>query len=245
MNAHHYYLVRKAGSDKAMLVYNFASFSWEDGTMDHDVRTMVFYEQKKWGLWGWDCGTSVIDFEQNEKFEEILAEVSKEEVDALFDVMREAIGEATKWMDDSWKEFSECERSEELNPKNDTTCGCRCEGGKYPFFTFMNDQTHERVCLWSDLLIHGTESDSPFTPDGSWGKYYDIPLSVFEKACELHKTMSNKFVRQYRDFVQAKTGITIPIKEYTPEEIEEEKAKIEERGKALRTELEAMAKLRS
>lgn len=245
MKDHHYYLVRKAGSDEIRLVNVFGSDTLSDGVTCYDIRTMVFYEQKKWGLWGWDCGTSVIDFEQNVKFEEILAEVSKEEVDALFDVMKEATDEAEKWIDDSWKEFSECERSEELNPKNDTTCGCRCEGGKYPFFTFMNDQTHERVCLWSDLLIHGTESDSPFTPDGSWGKYYDIPLSVFEKACELHKAMSNKFVRQYRDFVQAKTGRVIAIKEYTSEEIEEEEARIEERGKALRAELEAMAKLRS
>lgn len=245
MKDRHYYLVRKAKSKDIILVYNYASFTWEDGTTEYDISTKVFYDQKKWGLWGWDCGTSVIDFEQNVKFEEILAEVSKEEVDSLFNIMREATDEAAKWIDDNWKEFSECERSEEPNPQNDTTCGCRYEGGKYPFFTFMNDQTHERVCLWSDLLIHGTESDSPFTPDGSWGTYYGIPLSVFEKACELHKTMSNKFVRQYRDFVQAKTGITIPLKEYTPEEIEEEKAKIEERGKALRAELEAMAKLRS
>lgn len=225
MKDRHYYLVRKAKSKDIILVYNYASFSWEDGTTEYDISTKVFYEQKKWGLWGWDCGTSVIDFEQNVKYEEVLAEVSKEELDALFDVMKEATDEAAKWMDDSWKEFSECERSEEPNPKNDTTCGCRCEGGKYPFFTFMNDRTHERVCLWSDLLIHGTESDSPFTPDGSWGTYFAIPQSVFEKACELHKEMSNKFVRQYRDFVQAKTGITIPLKEYTPEEIEEEKAK--------------------
>lgn len=234
MKDSHYYLVRKAGSDKIILVYNFASFSWEDGTTDHDIRTMVFYEQKKWGLWGWDCGTSVIEFQQHEKFKEVLVEVSKEEVDALFEVMQEAIDEATKWMDENWKEFSECKRSEELNPKNDTTCGCRCEGGKYPFFTFMNDQTHERVCVWSDLLIHGSESDSPFTPDGSWGTYYYIPQSVFEKACELHKTMSNKFVRKYRDFVKAKTGIAIPIKEYTSEEIEEEKAQLKKHEEEMR-----------
>lgn len=234
MKDRHYYLVRTAGSDEIQLVYIFGSDTLSNGVTYYDISTKVFYDQKKWGLWGWDCGTSVIDFEQNVKFEEILAEVSKEEVDALFDVMRETIGEATKWMDDSWKEFSECKRSEELNPINDTTCGCRYEGGKYPFFTFMNDQTHERVCLWSDLLIHGTESDSPFTPDGSWGKYYDIPLSAFEKACELHKTMSYKFVCQYRDFVYAKTGVTIPLKEYTPEEIEEEKAKLKKHEEEMR-----------
>lgn len=245
MKDRHYYLVKKAGSDKVMLVYNFASFSCEDGTTDHDVRTVVFYEQKKWGLWGWDCGTSVIDFQQNVKFEEVLAEVSKEEVDSLFDVMREAIDGVAKWIDGSWKELSEFAQTEEPASDENSPCSCRCEGGKYPFFTFLNDDTHERVCIWSDLFVHGTAPDSPLTPDGSWGSYYNIPQSVFENACELHKTLSSKFVRQYQDFVKAKTGIIIPLKEYTPEEIEEEKAKIEERGKALRAELEAMAKLRS
>lgn len=235
MKDSHYYLVKKADSDKIILVYNFASISWEDGTTDHDVRTIVFYDQKKWGLWGWDCGTSVIDFQQNEKFDEVLAEVSKEEVDALFDVMREATDEAAKWIDDNWKESSD----------NSYPYYCMYEGGKYPYFTFMKRETHEQVCLWSDLFIHAPLTNTLIAPDGTWGKYYDIPESVFKKACQLHKTLSNKFVHQYQNFVYSKTGITIPIKEYTPEEIEEEKAKIEERGKALRAELEAMAKLRS
>lgn len=235
MKDRHYYLVRKAKSKEILLVYNYASFSREDGVREHDIRTMVFYEQKKWGLWGWDCGTSVIDFQQNVKFDEVLAEVSKEEVDALFGTMKEATDEAAKWMDENWKESSD-----DSHPYY-----CMYEDGKYPYFTFMNRETLEQVCLWSDLFIHGTITNTLIAPDGSWGKYYDIPQSTFEKACELHKTMSNKFVRQYRDFVQAKTGITIPIKEYTDEEIEEEKAKIEERSKALRAELEAMAKLRS
>lgn len=204
MKDRHYYLVRKAGSDKIILVYNFASFSWEDGTTDHDIRTIVFYDQKKWGLWGWDCGTSVIDFEQHRKLDEVLAEVSKEEVDSLFNVMREAINEATRWMDDSWKESG----SDYSHPYY-----CMYEDGKYPYFTFMNKETLEQVCLWSDLLRHDFHTNSMIAPDGSWGKYYDIPLSVFEKACELHKTLSNKFVRQYRDFVLAKTGITIPLEE--------------------------------
>lgn len=225
MKDRHYYLVRKAGSDKIILVYNFASFSWEDGTTDHDVRTMVFYEQKKWGLWGWDCGTSVIGFQQHEKFEEVLAEVSKEELDALFDVMKEATDEAEKWIDDDWKP---------LSGDKEPTCYCMYEGGKYPYFSFMNNETHEHVCLWSDLFIHGTITNTLIAPDGSWGTYYAIPQSVFEKACELHKTMSNKFVRQYRDFVQAKTGITIPLKEYTPEEIEEEKAKLKKHEEEMR-----------
>lgn len=245
MKDRHYYLVRKAKSEEILLVYNYASFTWEDGTTEYDISTKVFYDQKKWGLWGWDCGTSVVDFEQNVKFEEVLAEVTKEEVDALFSVMKEATDEVAKWMDADWKEYREGDQSESSTPGEKSPCGCRCEGGKYPFYTFMNDETHERVCLWTDLFIHGTESDSPFTPDGSWGTYYYIPQSVFDKACALHKELSTKFVRQYRDFVLAKTGITIPIKEYTPEEIEEEKAKIEERGKALRAELEAMARLRS
>lgn len=236
MKDRHYYLVRKAKSKDIILVYNYASFSWEDGTTEYDISTKVFYEQKKWGQWGWDCGTSVIDFEQNVKFEEILAEVSKEEVDALFNIMREAIDETTKWMDDNWKESG----SDYSHPYY-----CMYEGGKYPYFTFMNKDTREQVCLWSDLFVHDFHTNSMIAPDGCWGKYYDIPLYVFEKACELHKTMSDKFVRQYQDFVYAKTGITIPLKEYTPEEIEEEKAEIEERGKALRAELEAMAKLRS
>lgn len=245
MKDRHYYLVRTAGSDEIRLVYIFGSDTLSNGVTYYDISTKVFYDQKKWGQWGWDCGTSVIDFEQNVKFEEILAEVSKEEVDALFDVMKEATDEAEKWIDDSWKEFSECERSEEPNPKNDITCGCRCEGGKYPFFTFMNDQTHERVCLWSDLLIHGTESDSPFTPDGSWGTYFAIPQSVFDKASALHKELSSKFVRQYRDFVYAKTGITIPLKEYTPEEKEEEKAKLKKHEKEMRALLYGSSSLHS
>lgn len=236
------------------MIYNFASFEENNGETSHDVHVIVFYNQKKWGLWGWDCGTSVIDFQQNVRFEEVLAEVSKEEVDTLFNVMKEATDAVAKWIDVDRNEQSEFEQSgepaikvlsEEPTIGKHSICNCRYEGGKYPFFTFTNDEKHERVCLWSDLLIHGTESDSPFTPDGSWGTYFAIPQSVFDKASALHKELSNKFVRQYRDFVQAKTGVTIPLKEYTPEEIEEEKAKIEERGKALRAELEAMAKLRS
>lgn len=215
MKDHHYYLVRKAG-DEIRLVYVFGSDTLSDGVTCYDISTKVFYEQKKWGLWGWDCGTSVIDFEQDVKFEEVLAEVTKEEVDALFNIMREAIDEATKWMDDIWKESG----SDYSHPYY-----CMYEDGKYPYFTFMNKETLEQVCIWSDLLVHGIHTNSMIAPDGYWGTYYDIPLSVFEKACELHKTMSNKFVHQYRDFVQAKTGITIPLKEYTPEEIEEEKAK--------------------
>lgn len=149
--------------------------------------------------------------------------------------MREATDEAAKWIDDNWKESSD----------NSYPYYCMYEDGKYPYFTFMNKETHEQVCLWSDLFIHDTITNTLIAPDGSWGKYYDIPLTVFEKACELHKEKSNKFVRQYRDLVYAKTGITFPIKEYTPAEIEEEQSKIEEMGKALRAELEAMAKLRS
>lgn len=210
MKDHNYYLVRKDGSDEIRLVYIFGSDTLDNGVTYYDVSTKVFYSQKQWGLWGWDCGTSVIDFQQHEKFEEVLAEVSKEEVDSLFEVMREAIDEAEKWIDDSWKESG----SDYSHPYY-----CMYEGGKYPYFTFMNKDTLEQVCLWSDLLVHGNHTNSMIAPDGSWGTYYDIPLSVFEKACELHKTLSNKFVRQYRDFVYAKTGITIPLKEYTPEEI--------------------------
>lgn len=225
MKDRHYYLVKKAGSDKVILVYNFMTFEENNRVKDHDVRTMVFYDQKKWGLWGWDCGTSVIGFQQHEKFEEVLAEVSKEELDALFDVMKEATDEAEKWIDDDWKP---------LSGDKEPTCYCMYEGGKYPYFSFMNNETHEHVCLWSDLFIHGTITNTLIAPDGSWGTYYAIPQSVFDKASALHKELSNKFVRQYRDLVQAKTGITIPLKEYTPEEIEEEKAKQEERGKAIK-----------
>lgn len=232
MKDRHYYLVREAKD--ILLVYNYASFTSSSGVKDYDVRTIVFYEQKKWGLWGWNCGTSVIDFQQSQRFEEILAEVSKEEVDALFSVMKEATDEVAKWMDADWKEYREGDQSESSTPGEKSPCGCRCEGGKYPFFTFMNDETHERVCIWCDLFIHGHESDSPFTPDGSWGTYYYIPQSVFDKACALHKELSTKFVRQYRDFVQAKTGITILIKEYTPEEIEEEKAKLKKHEEEMR-----------
>lgn len=245
MKDRHYYLVRESNSKKITLVYNYSSFTFSNGVTDYDIRTVVFYEQKKWGLWGWDCGTSVIDFQQSQRFEEILTEVSKEEVDALFCVMKEATDEVAKWIDADWKEYREGDQSEATTPSEKSPCGCRCDGGKYPFFTFMNDETHERVCLWSDQLVHGTESDSPFTPDGSWGTYYYIPHSVFNKACALHKELSTKFVRQYRNFVKAKTGRTIPVKEYTPEEIEEEKARLKKMGKALRAELEAMAKLRS
>lgn len=225
MKDRHYYLVRKAKSKDIILVYNYASFTWEDGTTEYDISTKVFYEQKKWGQWGWDCGTSVIDFEQNVKFEEILAEVTKEEVDALFNIMREVIDEAAKWIDGNWKE-----RTDDSYPYY-----CMYEDGKYPYFTFMNKEKQEQVCLWSDLFVHGIHTNSLIAPDGSWGKYYDIPLPVFEKACELHKTMSNKFVRQYRDFVHAKTGITIPLKEYTPEEIEEEKAKLKKHEEEMRS----------
>lgn len=256
MKDHHYYLVRKTGSDEIRLVYVFGSDTLSNGVTYYDISTKVFYSQKQWGLWGWDCGTSVNDFEQHREFDETLAEVTKEEVDALFDVMKEATDEVARWIDADRVATSGLEASDEVQaepvvlaeapkPEKDTACGCRYDGGKYPFFTFMNDEIHERVCIWSDLLFHGTYSDSPLTPDGSWGEYCNIPLSVFERACELHKTLSNKFVRQFRDLVLAKTGITLPLKEYTPEEIEEEKAKIKERGKALRAELEAMAKLRS
>lgn len=224
MKDRHYYLVRKAKSKDIILVYNHASFTWEDGTTEYDISTKVFYDQKKWGLWGWDCGTSVVDFEQNERVEDVLAEVSKEEVDALFHVMKEATDEAAKWIDGSWKE-----RTDDNYPYY-----CMYEGGKYPYFTFMNKETQEQVCLWSDLFVHGIHTNSLIAPDGCWGKYYDIPLSVFEKACELHKTISNKFVCQYRDFVYAKTGITIPLKEYTPEEIEEEKAELKKHEEEMR-----------
>lgn len=236
MKDKHYYLVRKTGSDDIQLVYNYSSFTYSNGVTDYDIRTMVFYKQKKWGLWGWDCGTSVISFQQSEKFGEILAEVSKEEVDALFQVMREATDKAARWIDESWKP---------LAGGNEQTCRCMYELGKYPYFSFMNDETHEHVCLWSDLLIHDFITDTLISPEGTRSEYYAIPQTVFDKASALHKELSNKFVRQYRDFVQAKTGVTIPLKEYTPEEIEAEKAEIEERGKALRAELEAMAKLRS
>lgn len=207
MKDRHYYLVRKAGSDKIMLVYNFGSDTLSNGVTYYDISTRVFYDQKKLDLWGWGCGTSVIDFEQNVKFEEVLAEVSKEEVDALFNVMKEAIDEATKWMDDNWKESG----SDYSHPYY-----CMYEDGKYPYFTFMNKETHEQVCIWSDLLVHDTHTNNLIAPDGYWGTYYDIPLSVFEKACELHKEMSNKFVRQYCDFVYATTGVNISINEYAP-----------------------------
>lgn len=243
MKDRHYYLVRNKGSEEIQLVYNFASFEERKGVASHDIHVIVFYDQKKWGLWGWDCGTSVIDFQQNVRFEEVLTEVSKEEVETLFNVMKEATDEAAKWIDADRKERSKFEQSGDPAPEasfedpttgNDSICGCRCERGKYPFFTFINEETHERICLWSDLLVHGTTSDCPFTPDGSWGEYYDIPQSVFDKACALHKELSTKFVRQYRDFVLAKTGRTIPVKEYTTEEIEEEKANLEKQQKEMR-----------
>lgn len=211
MQDKHYYLVREAGSEEIQLVYIFSSFTYSNGVTDYDISTKVFYKQQKWGLWGWNCGSSVISFEQSRKFEEILAEVTQEEVDALFDVMREATDELTRWKDDSW---------EPLTGDHHTVCRCMYESGKYPYFTFINDETHEQVCLWSDLFIHGIGSDCPLAPDGSWGTFYAIPESVFEKASELHKAMSTKFVRHYRDFVQAKTGRLLPIKEYTPEEID-------------------------
>lgn len=225
MKDRHYYLVRTAGSDEIRLVYIFGSDTLSNGVTYYDISTKVFYDQKKWGLWGWDCGTSVIDFEQNVKFEEILAEVSKEEVDALFQVMREATDEAARWIDESWKP---------LAGGNEQTCRCMYELGKYPYFSFMNDETHEHVCLWSDLLIHDFITDTLISPEGTRSEYYAIPQTVFEKACELHKEKSNKFVHQYRDFVHAKTGITIPLKEYTPEEIEEEKAKLKKHEEEMR-----------
>lgn len=224
MKDKHYYLVRMSGKDEVLLVYNYMTFDWDDGTTDHDIQVKVFCEQRKSGLWGWNCGTSVISFEQHVKIDEVLAEVSEEEVDSLFDVMRETKAEAIRWIDADWKT---------LNHFQDTPCSCMYElDVKYPYFTFWNNETREQIFLWSDLLLHDFITYDLVAPDGYMGKYYTIPQSVFDKASQLHHEMSRKFVRQYQDFVYRKTGVTIPIREYTPEEIEEEKRRLEERHRS-------------
>lgn len=219
LNDHHHYLIRKTGSDEVRLVYNYMTFDWEDGTIDHDIQVKVFYELRKWGLWGWNCGTSVVSFQQHVKIDEVLAEVSDEEVESLFDVMKETIAEATRWIDAGWK----CQ-----NHFQDTPYSCMYELDiKYPYFTFWNNETREQIFLWSDLLLHDYITYDLVAPEGYMGQYYEIPKSIFEKAAELHKKMSVKFVRQYQDFVFNKTGVTIPLKEYSPAEIEEERRKLE------------------
>lgn len=226
MKDRHHYLIRQAGSDEVRLVYNFMTFDWEDGTIDHDIQAKVFYEQMKWGLWGWNCGTSVVGFEQHVKIDEVLAEVSDEELEALFGVMKEAIAQATSWIDKDWM----C-----LNHFQDAPCSCMYEQDvKYPYLTFWNNETHEQIFLWSDLLLHGDITYDLVAPEGYMGNYYEIPKHIFEKAAELHKKMSVKFLRQYQEFVFRKTGVTIPLKEYTPAEIEEEKRKLAERQEELR-----------
>ena len=212
MEDKHYYLVRRDRGKRIELIYNYATFTKGDGTTEHDILVVVFYDQKKRELWGWDCGTSRIDYEEDVTFEEVLAEVPKEDVDALFGVMKEATEEAAKWMDSNWPT---------LNEYRDTPCSCMCGGDKYPYFTFWNNETCEQVVMWSDLLVHNTIVYGFICPDGDWGKYYGIPVSVFEKACALHREMSDRFVHQYRDLVLRLTGVTIPLKEHTATEIEE------------------------
>lgn len=221
----HYYLVRRARGKGIELVYNYMSDPCVDGTTDHDIRVLVFYEQQKWGLWGWNCGTSVDDFEQSVKFDEVLAEVSKEEIDSLFTVMKEATDEAAKWMDSKWKE---------INRYTDTPYSCMYGGDRYPYFTFWSNDTDEQVVIWSDLLNHNIRVPGFIAPDGEMGHYYEIPKHVFEQACALHQEMSIKFVHQYRDFVYRKAGVTIPIKEYTLAEIEAKKRELEERHMEMR-----------
>lgn len=202
MEDKHYYLVRRARGKRIELIYNYATFTKGDGTTEHDILVVVFYDKKKRGRWGWGCGTSRVNFEEDVTFEEVLAEVPKEDVDALFGVMKEATDEAAKWIDPNWPE---------LNRYSDTPCSCMYGGDKYPYFTFWNNEASEQVVIWSDLLGHDSIIYGFVCPDGEWGKYCEIPVSVFEKACTLHKEMSNKFVCQYKDLVLRLAGVTIPI----------------------------------
>lgn len=213
MEDHHYYLVRKAGSDQIQLVYIYGSFDWGNGVTEYDVCVHVFYDQKEFGLWGWNCGKSVMDYQQNVRYEEVLAEVTEEEVTSLLSVMREATAEAATWIDADWKT---------LNHYADTPYSCMYECGEYPYFTFWNNETHEQVLIWSKLLIHDYTTSDLISPDGERGLYYEITPSLFRLACNLHKEMSCKFMCRYRDFVYEKTGVSLPVEEYEPDEMEYE-----------------------
>ena len=213
MEDHHYYLVRKAGSDQIQLVYIYGSFDWDNGITEYDVCVYVFYELNESGLWGWNCGKSVMDYQQNVRYEEVLAEVTEEEVTSLLSVMREATAEAATWIDADWKT---------LNHYADAPYSCMYECGEYPYFTFWNNETNEQALLWSKLFIHDYTTSDLISPDGERGRYYEITPSLFQLACYLHREMSYKFMCRYRDFVFEKTGVSIPVEEYEPDEMEYE-----------------------